>query len=119
MASNTCSQDYLKDLLDNYQMTKEDLKQTLNDKIVAHIATQITDWELLAPFLGLSQSDQDNIKHNETVTELRKNKLLQKWIQLQGFRATALFLTQCFIDAGRKDLADKVCVLYKQKGLLI
>ena len=76
------------------------------------IALQITSWETLAPFIGLSSSDEEEIEEDNKSTKSKRIALLRKWSEKRGKRATYLHLMKGFAKIERRDLIEKLCDIF-------
>ena len=69
----------------------------------------MTKWRELAPFLGLSRAEENDIVDEYTgCPNLQKREALGKWKEKNGRKATYQNLIKIFHEEGRADLADKV-----------
>ena len=55
---------------------------------MAKIATKLTKWEPLRPFLKLTRPQEETIRRNYHTYERQKMKLLEKWKMSKGNEAT-------------------------------
>ena len=76
------------------------------------IALQITSWETLAPFIGLSSSDEEEIEEDNKSTKSKRIALLRKWSEKLGKRATYLHLMKGFAKIERRDLIEQLCDVF-------
>ena len=72
------------------------------------IALSITDWRSIAPFLGLEETDEEDIEVMYSSTKTRNIAMLRKWKHLLGSSATYRRLLGAFWDVERIDLIDKL-----------
>ena len=72
------------------------------------IALSITDWRSIAPFLGLEETDEEDIEVMYSTTKTRNIAMLRKWKHLHGSSATYRRLLGAFWDVERIDLIDKL-----------
>ena len=73
------------------------------------IAECLVDWELLAPYLELTEADEKAIsKGYRDSFELQKREALRKWKRKCGSKATYSLLVQILCKKGCVDLAEKV-----------
>ena len=73
---------------------------------------QLDKWELLAPFIGLSEGDCIAIKEeNDSRYELRPLAMMKKWKKLNGSKATYLMLALGLEEIQRFDLVEDLCRL--------
>ena len=71
------------------------------------VALSITEWRSIAPFLGLEETDEEDIEAMYPTVKTRNIAMLRKWKHL-GSSATYRRLLGAFWDVGRVDLIDKV-----------
>ena len=80
-----------------------------SDKDLAKIATSISDWRAISPFLGLTEAEESEIIESMQSVPARKTAMLRKWKQKHGASATYKELYRVFeTDCGRADLVDKI-----------
>jgi hypothetical protein len=84
----------------------------LNNKIasdieLAEIAQSYTGWQGTAPYLGLKDAEVEDILNSRNVG-VQRIKALQRWRQMQGFRATYKNLASRFHNAHRPDMIQAV-----------
>ena len=71
-------------------------------------ALSVTDWRSIAPFLGLEETDEEDIEVMYSTLKTRNIAMLRKWKHLHGSSATYRRLLGAFWDVGRVDLIDKL-----------
>ena len=78
----------------------------------AHIAKfceLIEDWEELAPYFGLTEAEQQEIRaSHDQQYKVQKRKMLWKWVRKLGEKATYRELIKVLEEAGESLLIDKV-----------
>ena len=94
--------DLLKDI------PREKLNQPCRDDHLSEIALSITKWKSIAPYLGLTEAEEENIEKNCGENETQKIGMLRKWKKKFGKRATYKKLGQVFYKLGRVDLVEKI-----------
>ena len=72
------------------------------------IALSITDWRSIAPFLGLEETDEEDIEVTYSTVKTRNIAMLRKWKHLHGSSATYRRLLEAFWTVERIDLIDKL-----------
>ena len=87
------------------------LKFPCSEEHLAKIATWITDWRAVSPFLGLSEADEIAILESTHSVPARKMAMLRKWKQKRGTKATYKRLCQALRDCGFCDLEAKIIEL--------
>ena len=81
------------------------------------MAKVLTDWQLLRPYLKMSESDEDDlIKSYPGNNALQKQKLLLRWRKNSGEAATHRALVTAIFDTDNVDLAWKVCQMAKESS---
>ena len=80
-----------------------------SDLHIAKISEKVVNWEELAPYFGISPEEEEEIRNdNPRQYLLQKRKMLWKWKQRLGNKATYSKLKECFSFAGNQLLADQV-----------
>ena len=105
MATRPSLEDLLKDI------PCEKLDQPCRDNHLCEIALSITKWKSIAPFLCLTEAEEENIEKNCGENETQKIGMLRKWKKKYGKRATYRKLGEVFCKLGRVDLVEKLCEL--------
>ena len=90
------------------------LDQPCKDEHLCEIALSITDWQSIAPFLGLTEVEESDIKKNYDNTLTQKIKMLRKWREKFGRQATYRKLARVFTKLNHADLVEEVCDLIWQ-----
>ena len=99
----------LKDLLKDIPPQK--LDQPCRDDHLSEIALSITRWKSIAPFLGLTKAEEENIEKDCGENETQKIGMLRKWREKFGKKATYRKLAKVFFKLERVDLVEEVCDL--------
>ena len=89
----------------------EKLDQPCKDEHLCEIALSITDWQSIAPFLGLTEVEESDIKKNYDNTMTQKIKMLRKWREKFGRQATYRKLARVFTKLKHADLVEELCDL--------
>ena len=105
MATRPSLKDLLKDI------PRQKLNQPCRDDHLSEIALSVTKWKSIAPYLGLTEAEEENVERNCRENETQKIGMLRKWKKKYGKRATYRKLGQVFCKLGRVDLVEKVCEL--------
>ena len=105
MATRPSLEDLMKDV------PCEKLNQPCRDVHLSEIALSVTKWKSIAPYLGLTEAEEENIEKNCGENETQKIGMLRKWKKKYGKRATYRKLGQVFCKLGRVDLVEKLCEL--------
>lgn len=72
------------------------------------IAMSITEWRSIAPFLGLEETDEEDIETKYTTVKIRNIAMLRKWKRLHVSNATYRKLLEAFWDVERVDLIEEL-----------
>ena len=102
MAVRPSLEDILKDI------PHEKLNQPCRDDHLSEIALSITDWQSIAPFLGLTEAEIEEIEGDRAKTRPQKIAMLWKWRKRFGRKATYRKLVKVFWKLKRADLVEEV-----------
>ena len=76
---------------------------------IAKISEHIECWEELSPYFGLTSAEEKEIKFSHAHQyKVQKRKMLWKWVNKQGDKATYRELKKVFEEAGESQLVCKV-----------
>ena len=92
----------------------EALQQLCKDRHLQKLALSLPDWRGVAPFLGLSEAEENMIEEEHSPALGRRIAVLRKWRQKHGKKATYERLAKVFWDMGNAALADDVAKLLLQ-----
>ena len=85
------------------------LDSRVSDIHIAEIATDLVDWELLAPGISLTRSEQKEIREDfEGRYNLQKRRALRVWRWKNGDKATYRQLIGVCCGQGNVDLAESI-----------
>ena len=111
MASRPSLDDLLRDV------PPERLDQPCTDEHLNEIALSVTQWRIIAPFLGLTDADEISITDNNPNNVRKQNiAMLRTWKERFGSVATYRKLAEVFEKVGRTDLVETVCSLLPKKA---
>ena len=89
----------------------------ITDEHIAVIAEQVTCWKSLAPYLGLTEPDEEAIaEDHKNKYGLQKRKALRLWKERNGSRATYHQLVRVLCGTGHIALAEKVREVLLSRG---
>ena len=92
------------------------LDQKCSDEHLRSVS-QFLDWRTIAPYIGLSDTDQHDIERDGQDEPEKRLKTLQMWKRRFGFKATYGKLVQAYLTIGNADHAERVCrILTPTKG---
>ena len=89
----------LQELIAYVGISADKLNQQCSDKHISDISLFLTNWQSIAPHLGLTESEA-----------------LQTWKAKYLFKATYRALVDVLLKIGRADFAEKVCRLLVDEG---
>ena len=92
----------------------EALQQLCKDRHLRKLAQSLPDWRGVAPFLGLSEAEENMIEEEHTPALGRRIAVLRKWREKHGKKATYERLAKVFCDMGNAALADDVAKVLLQ-----
>ena len=76
---------------------------------IAKFSEHIEDWEELAPYFGLTEAEQQEIRASHAVQyKVQKRKMLWKWVRKLGEKATYRELMRVLEEAGESLLVIRV-----------
>ena len=106
MASRTSLRDLLESRLGD--ASHSTLDHLVSREHQNKIALSIIDWRSIAPFLGLEETDEEDIEVMYSTVKTRNIAMLRKWKHLHGSSATYMRLLEAFWTVERIDLIDKL-----------
>ena len=89
----------------------EKLDQPCRHNHLCEIALSVTDWQSIAPFLGLTEAEVEEIERDLTTTKAQKTGMLGKWRRKFGREAKYRTLAKVFSKLDRADLVEDLCKL--------
>lgn len=107
----------VQELITNNGLSETQLSKKIPKMLLALIAMSISGWREIAPLLNLEDTEREDIESGKTPREQRL-KMLEKWEEKHGNDATFFNLIEKFLIAKRRDLADKVCDVFKYQGTI-
>ena len=93
----------------------EKLDEPCKDEHLCEIALSITDWQSIAPFLGLTEAEESDIEKNCDKAMIQKIKMLRKWREKFGRQATYRKLANVFTKLKHAGLVEELCDLIWQR----
>jgi len=93
-------------------ISKTYLDKRCTDEHLSSIA-RFLDWRTIAPYLGLTETEIEDIEDEDRKNEVRRLKTLQLWKRKCCFKATYKKLVEVFLHIGRADLAKKLCTILR------
>lgn len=100
----------LGDVLFDLGISRDTLNRPCSEAHANEISLHIVNWESLSPFLGLKETDEEDIRHSGN-RAAQRIALLRRWRQTWGFKATYLRLAEAFAQIGNRELVERLCKL--------
>ena len=97
-------------------ISADELNKPCSDEHITSISLFLTNWQTIAPLLGLSETDEEDVEEEGKKTQDKRYKILRRWKAKNLFKATYRVIVDVFLMLGRADLADKVCRLLVDGG---
>ena len=104
------------ELIARVGISVDELDKECSDDHINNISLFLANWQTVAPLLGLTEVEREDVQ-DETRAQDRRYKMLLKWKTKNAFKATYTVLVEVFLKIGRADLAEKVCGLLIDKGM--
>ena len=98
-------------------ISADELNKPCSDEHITSISLFLTNWQTVAPLLGLSETDEEDVQEEGKKTQDKRYKTLQRWKSKNLFKATYQVLVGVFLKLGKADLAENVCRLLVDKGM--
>ena len=98
----------LDDLLKELRITPTLLDQRCSNEHLNSFSLFL-DWRRIAPFLGLSEMDIQEIETDKKTEAEKRLKTLQNWKRKFGYKAKFTLLVETLLDVGNAEDAEKVC----------
>ena len=102
----------LEDLVRKVRISLDVLEQKCSDEHLKSISLYL-DWRSVAPHLGLSERDIEDIEIENRRESERRLKVLQKWKRMFGYTATFRKLVEAILVVRNTEDAEYVCRLLK------
>ena len=103
----------VEELLGKVGVLPEKLNDSISDDHLREIALFLTAWRKVATYLGLSESDLDDVGQEGKDEQEKRIKALQKWKGKFGFKATYRKLVEILLSLAKADVAENVCHLLR------
>lgn len=91
-------------ILASQSLSKSDLNYKFHDENINELALKISNWKTLAPFIGLTHQDEEDIEEENRKNMDRKIAMLRRWSTKYGRSATYLKLAEGFESLKRRDM---------------
>ena len=107
------------ELIAHVGLSADKLGKPCSDEHISSISLFLTNWQTVAPHLGLTETDEEDVNEEGKKTQDKRYKTLRTWKAKNLFKATYRVLVDVFLKIGRADLAEKVCRLLVDEGIII
>ena len=104
------------ELIAHVGISVDELNKPCCDDHIASISLFLANWQTVAPHLGLTETDEEDVEEEGKKTQDKRFKTLRKWKSKNSFKATYQVLVDVFLNLGKADLAEKVCRLVVDEG---
>ena len=105
------------ELISRVGISADELQKPCSDEHITTISLFLTSWQTVAPHLGFTEIDEEDVEQEGKNTQDKRYKTLQKWKAKNLFKATYRVLVDVFLKLGRADHAEKVCRLLVDEGM--
>ena len=100
----------LEGLVKELRISPKLLNQKCSDEHLKSISLFL-DWRNVAPHLGLSERDIEEVEFEKKTEPERRLKVLQKWKRKYGYKATFKSFVTILLAVENADDAERVCAL--------
>ena len=104
------------ELIGHVGISAENLNKLCSDEHITSISLFLSNWQTVAPLLGLTETDEEDVQEEGKKTQDKRYKMLQRWKSKSSFKATYRVLVDVFLRLGRADFAKEVCKLLVDEG---
>ena len=105
----------LDELLEEVGVSLTQLDEACTREHLRDIALFLESWRTVAPHLGLSKVQVEEVELDGTEEKEKKQKILESWRAKFAYKANYRVLVKAFLKIGRADLAEQVCHLLVQQ----
>ena len=98
-------------------ISADELNKPCSDEHIASISLFLANWQTVAPHLGLTETDEEDVEEEGKKTQDKRYKTLRRWKDKNLFKATYRVLVDVFLKLGKANLAEKVCRLLVDEGM--
>ena len=92
------------------------LDSPVSDTDVVTIAAELTSWEELSPYLGLTKQHENEVREDFKKYSIQKRQALRKWKEIKGNGATYRALVAAARAASNEELVDSINAMLRTKG---
>ena len=106
----------LNELLEEVGVSPAQLDKACTSEHLQDIALFLESWRTVAPYLGLSSVEVEEVERDGTEEKDKRQKILKVWKAKFAFKAKYKVLINTLLKIGRADQAEQVCrVLVPQR----
>ena len=117
ISSKTMSRVTLNELLEEVGVSPTQLYRACTSEHLKDIALSLESWRAVAPHLGLSNAEVQEVERDGTDEKDKRRKILEVWKAGFAFKAKYMVLIKALLKIGRADQAEQVCrVLVPKEG---
>ena len=98
-------------------ISADELNMPCSEEHITSISLFLPNWQTVAPHLGLTETDEEDVEEEGKKTQDKRYKMLRRWKAKNLFKATYRVLVDVFLELRRADLAEKVCRLLIYEGM--
>ena len=101
----------LDELLKEVGVSPSQLDKACTSEHLQDIALFLESWRTVAPHLGLSRSEVEEVEREGGAEKEKRQKILDSWQGKFAFKAKYSVLIKALLKIGRADQAEQVCRL--------
>ena len=105
----------LNELLEEVGVSPAQLDRACTSEHLQDIAQFLESWRTVAPRLGLSNAEVEEVERDEAEEKEKRRKILEVWKARFAFKAKYEVLIKALLKIGRADQAQEVCHLLVPK----
>ena len=87
------------ELISHVGISADELQKPCSDEHITTISLFLTNWQTVAPHLGFTETDAEDVEAEKN-TQDKRYKTLQKWKAKNLFKATYRVLVDVFLKLG-------------------
>ena len=105
----------LDELLEEVGISPLQLDKACTNEYLQDIALFLESWRTVAPHLGLSEIQVEEVESDGKAEKEKRQKILESWKAKFAFKATYIVLVKALLKISRADQAERVCRLLRPK----
>ena len=105
----------LDELLEEVGVSPTQLDKACTREHLQDIALFLESWRTVAPHLGLSKVQMEQVERDGAEENEKRLKFLESWKGKFAFKAKYMVLVEALLKIGRADQAEQVCCLLVQQ----